>query len=93
VDDKVVSEIIDLNVVAATQMTRLVLPGMVKKRAGAVVNIGSAASVLECGNPMYSVYSASKAYVDALSRSLYYELKGIPAVLSLSLVHALSLGH
>lgn len=27
------------------------------------------------GNPLYAVYSASKAYVDYFSRSLHYELK------------------
>lgn len=79
VSDEQVAGIVDLNVNATTQMTRIVLPGMVERGRGAVVNVASAAGVIPCGDPLYAVYSASKAYVDFFSRSLHYELaaKGV----------------
>lgn len=71
-----VDQLIALNVVATTYMTKLVLPRMQERKKGAVINISSAAGSLPTGDPLYAVYSATKAYVDAFSRSLYYELKG-----------------
>lgn len=71
-----VDQLINLNVIATTYMTKLVLPRMQDRKKGAVINISSAAGSLPTGDPLYAVYSATKAYVDAFSRSLYYELKG-----------------
>jgi len=48
---------------------------MIKRRRGAIVNISSAAGLLPTGDPLYAVYSATKAYVDFFSRSLHFELK------------------
>ena len=42
------------------QMTQLVIPGMAKRRRGAIVNIGSAASTLLPAGPLLSVYAATK---------------------------------
>lgn len=67
---------LNVNVVATTRMTRLVLPGMLERKRGAIVNIGSAAGSLHVGDPLYSVYSASKAFIEFFSRSLHTELKG-----------------
>ena len=47
-------EMVHLNVDSVTQMTALVLPGMVERRRGAIVNIASAAGRLPTGNPMYA---------------------------------------
>jgi len=79
IDDKLVQDLVEVNVNAATQMSRLVVPGMVERKRGAIVNISSAAGLIPTGDPLYAVYSASKAYVDFLSRSLNLELaaKGI----------------
>jgi len=75
VDAALADNIIAVNVTATTRMTALVVPGMVKKGKGAIINISSAAGRIPAGNPLYAVYSASKAYVDYFSRSLHYELK------------------
>ena len=41
-------------------MTQLVIPGMEKRRRGAIVNIGSAASTLLPAGPLLSVYAGTK---------------------------------
>jgi 17beta-estradiol 17-dehydrogenase / very-long-chain 3-oxoacyl-CoA reductase len=69
-----VASMIDLNVNSTTNMTRCVLRGMTKRKRGAIINVGSAAGLISMGNPLYSLYSATKAYVDFFSRSLHYEL-------------------
>jgi len=74
--DKDVDDIINLNVLSTTHMTRLVLPQMIERKKGAIINVASAAGVIPVGDPLYTVYSATKAYVDFFSRSLHYELKG-----------------
>lgn len=65
-----------MNVTAATKMTQFLLPGMILRKRGAIVNISSAAGRIPIGNPLYAEYSASKAYVDYFSRSLNHELAG-----------------
>ena len=67
--------LVAVNVAATTEMTALVLPAMLAKRRGAIVNIGSGYGRLPTGAPLYAGYSASKAYVDFFSRSLHLELR------------------
>ena len=45
-------------------MTRTVLPGMLARKRGAIINIGSAAATVLPSEPLYAVYAATKAYVD-----------------------------
>ncbi|BAF09243.2 Os02g0597900, partial [Oryza sativa Japonica Group] len=52
-----------------------VLPAMVERKRGAIVNIGSGSSSVMPSDPLYSVYAATKAYVDQFSRCLYVEYK------------------
>lgn len=47
---------------------------MVKRRRGAIINVSSAAGRLPTGNPLYALYSGTKAFVDYFSRSMHYEL-------------------
>ena len=69
-------DMINLNVVSTTKMTQIVLPGMLARKSGAIINIASAAGRIPIGNPLYAEYSGSKAYVDYFSRSLHYEYAG-----------------
>ncbi|EPS66419.1 hypothetical protein M569_08359, partial [Genlisea aurea] len=69
-------KIVRVNVVGTSYVTGAVIPNMVAKKTGAVVNIGSGASVVVPSHPLYAVYAATKAYVDELSRSLHVEYKG-----------------
>jgi hypothetical protein len=67
--------IIDLNVRALTELTRLVLPGMVERRRGAILNVASTAA-FQAG-PNMAVYYASKAYVLSLTEAVHHEMKGM----------------
>ncbi|KAL7134997.1 hypothetical protein ABFS83_11G063300 [Erythranthe nasuta] len=75
VDEKIWMNLVRVNVVATTFVTGAVLPGMVARGRGAVVNIGSGASAIVPSHPLYAIYAATKGYVDQLSRSLYVEYK------------------
>ncbi|KAH6774381.1 beta-ketoacyl reductase 1 [Perilla frutescens var. hirtella] len=75
VDEKLLSDLIKVNVVGTTKVTQAVLPGMVERKKGAIVNIGSGAAIVIPADPLYSVYAASKAYIDQFSRCLYVEYK------------------
>lgn len=64
-------EMIDLNCIALTHMTKLCIPYMSK--GSRIVNLASAAAF--CPQPSFSVYAATKAYVLSFSRSLQIELE------------------
>lgn len=73
VDPQLVRDIVALNISAVNEITRIVLPGMVSKKRGLVINISSASSIVP--SPLLSVYSASKAYLDYWSQSLAAEYR------------------
>ena len=65
---------VEVNVVAVHDLLLAVLPGMVTRRAGAVLITGSTA-----GNqplPGNATYAASKAFANSLAEALHSELKG-----------------
>lgn len=72
-DDGNVESLISLNVNSTTWMTRIVLPGMLERKRGAIVNIGSAAG--EGVSPLLAQYGAAKSYVSMFSRALNAELR------------------
>lgn len=65
---------IALNVVALHDLTLLVLPGMIERGAGAVLNVASVAAFQPL--PGMATYAATKAFVQALSEALHSELGG-----------------
>lgn len=67
---------IDTNIRALLAMTRLVVPGMVERGCGHVINIGSIAG--DGAYPGGSVYCATKAAVKALSDGLRIDLVDTP---------------
>lgn len=73
VSEETIARILQLNVAGVTGVARQVLPGMMERRKGVVINIGSAAGSLP--SPYLAVYSASKMYVDKLSADLAAEAK------------------
>ncbi|CAL0320391.1 unnamed protein product [Lupinus luteus] len=75
VDEELLRNLIKVNIEGTTKVTQLVLNGMVKRKKGAIVNIGSGAAIVIPSDPLYAVYAASKAYIDQFSRSLYVEYK------------------
>ncbi len=65
---------LQLNVVTLTHLTHLLLPGMLARRYGRVLNIASTAAFLP--GPLMAVYYASKAFVLSFSEALHNELQG-----------------
>ena len=65
---------IELNVAALVRLTRAVLPGMLARRRGRVLNIGSTAGFQP--GPYMATYYASKAFVNSFSEALAYEVRG-----------------
>ena len=68
--------VIDTNVKALLSITRLVVPGMVERGRGHIINIGSIAG--DAAYPGGSVYCATKAAVKALSDGLRIDLVDTP---------------
>lgn len=73
-------EVIDTNVKGLLYVTRYVLPGMVERRRGHVVNLGSVAS--RQSYPGGNVYCATKAAVRMLGECLKQDLLGSPVRVS-----------
>jgi len=67
-------QMLQLNIMALTNLTRLFLPGMVKRRYGKILNVSSTAA-FQAG-PLMAVYFATKAYVLSFSSAIAQELKG-----------------
>ncbi|PYI61416.1 MAG: hypothetical protein DMC59_00585 [Verrucomicrobia bacterium] len=63
-----------VNVMALTSLTRRLLPHMVAKRRGGILNVSSSAGFLPI--PGDAVYAATKAYVTSFSEALRAELRG-----------------
>jgi short-subunit dehydrogenase len=65
---------IRLNVLALVRLTHAVLPGMVQRGYGGVLNVSSVAGVLI--SPGSATYAATKAFVTSFSESLHAEVSG-----------------
>lgn len=62
-----------LNIEALTFLTHALLPQMIRRGYGAVLNVSSLASLLPI--PDFAVYAATKAYVTSFSEALRIEVK------------------
>jgi short-subunit dehydrogenase len=65
---------IQLNVVALTQLTHLFSQDFVKRASGKVLNVSSTASLIP--GPLQATYYATKAFVTSFSNALSEELRG-----------------
>jgi short-subunit dehydrogenase len=63
---------LQVNLVGLIQMTQAVLPHMIERRSGHIINMGSIASFI--GTPTYSAYAASKFGVRGFSEALRREV-------------------
>ncbi len=72
-DLKTIEEIIRINYLGAVYCTKAVLPHMIPRRAGHVVNVSSGAGLIGALN--MAAYCASKFALNGWSESLYHELK------------------
>ncbi len=65
---------VGLNVAALTSLTRRLVPAMVARGAGGVLNVASVAAFVPA--PRFAVYAATKAYVLSFTDALSAELRG-----------------
>ncbi|MGX8012704.1 SDR family NAD(P)-dependent oxidoreductase [Mesorhizobium sp. ORM8.1] len=72
-DADVAERMIKVNVIALTRLTRAVLPGLLARNRGAIVNI---ASVLAFDTSFGGIYSGTKAYVVNFTEALHREVAG-----------------
>ena len=73
-------EELQLNVVTLTHLTKKLLPGMLARRRGGVLNVASTAGFQP--GPLMAVYYATKAYVISFSEALAEELSGTGVTVS-----------
>lgn len=72
-DADTAERMIKVNVVALTRLTRAVLPGLLARNRGAIINI---ASVVAYGIAVGGIYSGTKAYVANFTEALQKEVAG-----------------
>ena len=73
-------QMLELNVISATFLLRRLIPAMVERGFGAVLNVGSVAGMV--ANPGMATYGASKAYFNHLSEAIRAELSGTGVVVT-----------
>lgn len=61
VDLDLMNSIIKVNVEGLTWVTKAVIPSMIKKKKGAIINIGSGSNAVLPSYPLVTLYAASKA--------------------------------
>jgi uncharacterized protein len=67
-------DMLQVNIASLTHLTGLLLPGMVERRRGGIINVASTAAFQP--GPGMSVYYATKAYVLSFTEALAEELAG-----------------
>ncbi|XP_042236175.1 inactive hydroxysteroid dehydrogenase-like protein 1 isoform X2 [Homarus americanus] len=72
--DKDIWNHINVNMASVPAMTKLILPGMLSRGKGAIINVASIAGLHPI--PLMGIYSASKAFVDYFSQALDWEYRG-----------------
>src|SRR5438552_10152345 len=73
-DPRRLNEMIQVNVLALTALTRASLPQMIAQKRGGILNVSSSAGFLPI--PGFAVYAATKAYVTSFSEALRAEVRG-----------------
>jgi len=68
-----INDLIRVNVYGTVQMSHIVLPGMLQRKKGVIVNVSSASSFVY--EPMYAVYAGTKAFINNFTVALHYEYK------------------
>ena len=74
IDLKAEQDMMQVNMVTLTHLTKLLLPGMLQRGRGKILNVASTAAFQP--GPLMAVYYATKAYVLSFSEALAEELRG-----------------
>ncbi len=72
-EDGFEEKLININVIALTNLTKYFLKKMIERRNGGILNIASTAAFI--GGPKMAMYYSSKAYVLSLTEALHDEVK------------------
>jgi uncharacterized protein len=75
-----IESMLRVNIDALTHLSHALVPAMIRRGGGAILNVSSLASLLPI--PDFAVYAATKAYVTSFSEALRIELRehGIPVL-------------
>ena len=65
---------VQVNIATLVALTRAFVPGMIARKQGRILNVGSTAGFQP--GPFMAVYYASKAFVNSFTEALWFELKG-----------------
>ncbi|KAF3919366.1 hypothetical protein ABW21_db0204939 [Orbilia brochopaga] len=72
-EEKEMLDIITINCIATLRVTQVVAPGMISRKRGAILNMGSVAGLTP--TPLLATYSGSKSFLATWSAALASELK------------------
>lgn len=72
--DEEVQNLLTMNIDSTVWMTRMVLPGMLARKKGTIVNVSSASAMYTL--PLLAEYSGAKSFVERFSRALNAEYSG-----------------
>jgi short-subunit dehydrogenase len=75
------ARMIQVNVTALAHLTKLYLPGMLERRSGRILNVGSTAGFVP--GPLMAVYYATKAFVFSFSEAIANEAQGTGVTVTL----------
>ncbi len=74
IDPASLTAMVQVNMIALTELTRFLLPGMIARRGGRVLLVSSTAGFQP--GPQMAVYCATKAFVLSFGEAIAYELRG-----------------
>ncbi|XP_017726994.1 PREDICTED: testosterone 17-beta-dehydrogenase 3 isoform X4 [Rhinopithecus bieti] len=83
-----IQSVIHCNITSVVKMTQLILKHMESRRKGLILNISSGIALFPW--PLYSLYSASKAFVCAFSKALQEEYKAKEVIIQVLTPYAVS---
>lgn len=73
-DEVRLRDLVELNVVAPVELTRWLLPSMIERRRGTILNVGSLTGFQ--GSPFMAAYGGSKGFMSNFTEGLAWELRG-----------------
>ncbi|CAL4107260.1 unnamed protein product, partial [Meganyctiphanes norvegica] len=73
-EEKNIWDIINVNIGNVPAVTKIVLPGMLQRKRGIIINLASIVSLMP--HPRSAIYTASKAFIDFFTQALAAECEG-----------------
>ncbi len=83
-------QMIAVNIIALTKLTKLFLPDFIQRNSGKILNVSSTAALMP--GPLQAVYYATKAYVTSLGNAIWQEVKGTNVTITTLMPGAMDTG-